>query len=477
MSIATAPNTFNPAKPSAAAEPSDMKSILKLGELLPPNFGDSNANEIAQTNLQKLTGKGLLPTGEKPAAMSPDPKNPAPAAPSSPDPLDKNPADIKETPKAPAPKPVEPAGKIVEPEPAIPDADEALLEALDGGKKVVEPKKESPAEALLDGKEVVPELEVETFTENTLPKSAKDQRSALIQMSKKLREQGKQLKELQTKGNVDIAVQATEPLKAEIEQLKLERADLLNKAAAGDVTHLPWVQQKIVQPMRVASDFITTTLQENDGVDRRAIQNALSEKDLKKRHAIVREACVDLHQNDGSLMEQAVDAMFQLNGELDQVRSNASQISQAEQKRQTEQNAAQRAQYRSEALKAHKTTFDAMLDDPVLSRFAADPEIKKQFDTVQDLAQKADADMSWAQDHALRAKALQQALAYPVLKKAYEAKMKENLLTIKKLTAENLKLKGPGLSTSPRSAYVPNNPEKAPQGVEGIVKGAFKGML
>lgn len=433
---------------------STIRDLIPKG-VLPDNFADANANEIALKGLEKLKAAAQPnPVTERKAIPT---SNPTPAVP-----------DIKEpvVPVVPAVK--DPVTTDLAPE----FADDKLLSALEAEQPAA-PTTEtgSPKEPVIPAlTSEDPEAPIE------IPKSAKDMQKALITTSKLLREKEKKIKELEAKGNVDMAALAQEPLKQKIAQYETEIAQLRNVAASASLESIPEIQAHILRPLQVAEQFINDTAKANDGVSPRELFKAAQEPDALKRKAAVRAACSDLHPSDALQVEYAVDAIFQKNADYIKVKANASQIMAERQRQQQEQVSAQQAQVRTASLKAHDESFKALMGDPVLSQFASDPTTKKNFDAVLEQAKAAELDTAWVQDHGKRSLALQKAFAYDPTVAAYRKKLGEVLKQNKDLLAQNLKLKAPGLSTQPRSAYVAPITDK-PQSTEQLVKGAFKGLL
>jgi hypothetical protein len=129
---------------------------------------------------------------------------------------------------------------------------------------------------------------------------------------------------------------------------------------------------------------------------------------------------------------------------------------------------------------AHDRAFQELVADPVLSQFAEkDPEVKKQLAGVLDAAKKATSDTAWMNNPDAVARAVRDAMAYPVAVKLYQNKLAQVLGELKKERAKVLNLRGPsGLSTQARqAAYQQTNKAPVPQGVEAIVKGAFAGKI
>jgi hypothetical protein len=301
---------------------------------------------------------------------------------------------------------------------------------------------------------------------------------ALIKTSKLLREKEKKIKELESKGSVDVAALAQEPLKQKIAAYEAEITQLRNANAAVSVESIPQVQQHIIQPLQQAAAFINQAAKTNDGLDTRALFAAAQEPDAAKRKAAVRAACTDVHPADALQLEYAVDAIFVKNAELGNVRANATKIMEAQRKQQSEQTAQQQAAVRSESVKAHDATFkNVIMADPVLAQLASDPETKKQFEAILEDSKASELDTAWVMDHGKRSALIQMGKAYPLVMKLYQKKLGQILKQNKDLLAQNLKLKGPIISTDRRTPYVPPASSDKPVSTESLVKDAFRGKL
>lgn len=446
-----------------------MRNVIE--GIFPPDLGADNAQQVAQENLKRIQSKTSAPanppvdTKLKTPEVSPQlkaletfantPKNPDPQL----------------TPDTKAPETIAPETTKVE-EPSSVEGFEDLESALEGK---IEKKPEAKIEKASEVKTGEPTADDDIDAPVVIPKTAKDVQEAIVKLSKLNREKAKKIKELEAKGSIDTAALAVEPLQARIKALEAERGQLLNISAAAKLELHPDVQRQYIQPRIAAENFITEIAKGNDGVSSRELFTAATEGDRSKRHAAVRAACSDLHPSDALQVEQAVDAIYELNGGLEKIKGNAAQIMANMERQQQEANMAKQATFRAEALKQHEETFKDLLSDPVLARFAEkNPEFKKQMESVRESAKKYDSDYAWASDHKERTKLLQNGLALPVVVKQYQAQIKQLLDHVKKIEKKNLGLKAPALSTQPRSSYTPPTSDK-PQTVEGIVKGVFAG--
>lgn len=453
-----------------------MRNVLE--GIFPPDLGSDNAQQIAQENLKRIQSKSSSPSAPpvdsklKAPEVSPqlkaletfaNPKTPEPASPAepkAPEPI--VPEVIKEPAQA---KQVEDA-----PIPGFEDLEAALdLKPKSEVKEDKAPKVEDVKTGEIAGDE-----ELDAPVE--IPKTAKQVQEAIVKLSKLNREKAKKIKELEARGSIDTAALAVEPLQARIKALEAERGQLLNVSASAKLELHPDVQRQYIQPRAMAENFITEIAKSNDGVSSRDLFTATTEGDRGKRHAAVRAACADLHPSDALQVEQAVDAIHELNGGLEKIKGNAANIMANMEKQQQEANMAKQAVFRAEALKQHDETFRDILSDPVIARFAEkNPEFKKQIEAVRDTAKNADSDYTWANDHKVRTKMIQNGLAFPVVVKQYQNQVRELLTHIKTLQQKNLGLKAPALSTQPRSQYTPPSTDK-PQSLSDMVKGTFAAL-
>jgi hypothetical protein len=239
----------------------------------------------------------------------------------------------------------------------------------------------------------------------------------------------------------------------------------------------PEIQRIYIKPLQMAETFINEVAKGNEGVSARELFQAANENDRAKRKAAVRAACSELHPSDAFQVEQAVDAIHDLNTDLNSKRGNASQIIAQKEQQQQKAVEAQRAVFRANSIKAHDETFAEFIADPVLNRFIEkDPEVKRKLSGILEAAKAAEVDTSWVANDKLRSRAIQQGLALPVVVKLYQNEMRGLLGTIKKLQTENLALKKPGLSTQPRTHYTPPANNDKPKSTEELVRstvGAF----
>lgn len=468
---------------TVATEPKGINPLRNIVEgIFPPNLGSEGADGIAQENLKRIQSKTNSPSNPpapdkvKAPETSPqlaklaefsDPKTPAPAPVLEP----KNPEPVA-PPVEHKPEPSEPKLSDDLPVPGFEDLEAALSSKTTPAKPEA---KTTSTEKILTG-EVEPTLREPSLEEAedapiVIPKTAKETHEAIIKLSKLNREKAKKIKELEAKGTIDTAAMAAEPLLKRIADLESERSQFLNTSAAMKLESHPEIQQRYIQPIRAAEAFINEVVKNNENISAREIFQAVNEPDAAKRKAAVKAACTDLDADDTIQVRQAVDAIHKLNGEWSQVRNNATQISENMEKQQKELTAAQMATRRSQSIKAHDESFKEFVSDPMFSRFAEkDPQIKKTLDGILEAAKAAEVDTSWVQNDKLRSRAIQQALAFPVMKKLYENQIGELLTAYKKLQKQNLSLKAPGVSTQPRSAYNPPAQQNGkPQSTADIV--------
>lgn len=439
-----------------------------LSSVLPKDFGDADAEAQVQSkmaNLDPKFQKVVRPSAENKnseAQLVPEVK--APEAKSIPiiDPNEAIKADSNKT---------DLSSNL--PDPGF--GGDKLLEALEGTKveeipaKVIDPVKE-----VLEGK--LPESKAEEAIPEALPVKAKDAQAAFAKMTKLLKEKEHKIKELEAKGNIDIAASATEPLRQQIADLEKQRQQMLNGNAAIALESRPEIQERYIKPLQTAEAYIRDIAKSTEGMNARALLDAANEPDRGKRVAAVRAECTDMHPNDALRVEQAVDAIHILNTDLTSLRANASDLNKKFETQQQQQLDAKRAEFRAEAVKVIDSQFENFIKgDKVISHFVEqDPKVKEQLGKVLDAVKRFDADFSWAEDHKTRSTALLQALAYPIVTKIHQNALKQSLQEIKELKAQNLKLKNAGVSTVPRGTYTPPKSDE-PQSLSGIISDAFKG--
>lgn len=432
-----------------ATEPKGLNTMKSLVEgIFPPNFGDPNAENIAQQNLKKMDV--VIPT------LKEDSKNPAPPIPEA----------IK-TPVAPTPEVIKTPEPVKEVLTEATPLDDALLKAV----AIPEVTPEVP---LVEGKEAPI---VEPVTEE-IPKTAKAQQEALIKMRKLLGDKEKKIKELEAKGSIDVAATATEPLRQRIAELEQREAQALNQVAATSILNHPEVQRQYIKPMQLAENFINELAKSNDSVSSRELLKIANEPDHVKRKAAVKAACSELDPDDMIQARQAVDALHDLGVGLDNIKANASKIAAQQEQVTQQQAAAQQAEFRSRSVKAHDEIYSEFSSNPLIKHFAdTNPEFKKKIENIHELAKQAEVDTSWLQNDKQRAKLIQNGLAYKPVSEALQGQIGQ-LIKDKKdllLQVQNLK-RGAGVTTQPRTNNYQAPVSDKPVSVESIVKGTFAGV-
>lgn len=478
-----------------STEPKGLNTMRSVVEgLFPKDMGAANADQVAQQNLDRVQNKSrertsspgnpAVPTKALPPASSQlkaleafagGAGQAAPAAEPAPENGERPSFEI--LPEAPpqAEPPAPPAeAPAPEPEVKIEGFDDDLLAALDE-KAPAKPAAETKPEAL-GADAVVEDLEAPVV----IPKKAEEMQQALIKVSKELRAIKKENTQLKSKGSIDTAAAAVEPLQQRIQQYEQEMVQLRNIAASADLMQDPEIQRRYVQPLQMAEQFITDTAKANEGMSARDLFAAAGEADSTKRHAAVRAACSDLHPSDAIRVEQAVDALVTLNGDLSGIKQNAGKIKELRQKEQQTQQIAQQAQWRSASIKAYDEVCTEAMENPVIAQFVKkNPELRKELEGARDMAKKAELETQWGSQHKTRAQTLFDSHALPVMRKAYEGTIRDLMKELKTEKAKNINLRaGTGLSSNPRSTYTPppaNNGK--PQSTEQLVKGIFGAAL
>lgn len=479
-----------------STEPKGLNTMRSVVEgLFPKDMGAANADHVAQQNLDRVQNKSRERTsspGNPPAPTKAlPPASPqlkaleafaggagqaAPAA--EPVPENGERPSFEVLPEAPpqaeppAPSAEAPEGPAAETK--IEGFDDELLAALDEkapAKPAAETKPEAP---VADPVAEDPDAPV------VIPKTAEAMQQAVIKLSKELRATKKENAQLKTKGSIDTAAVAVEPFQQRIQQQEQEIAQLRNIAASADLMQDPEIQRRYVQPLQMAEQFITDTAKANEGMSARDLFAAAGEADPTKRHAAVRAACSDLHPSDAIRVEQAVDAMVTLNGDLSGIKQNAGKIKEIRQKEVQTQQIAQQAQWRSASIKAYDEVCTEAMENPVIAQFVKkNPELRKELEGARDMAKKAELETQWGSQHKTRAQTLFDSHALPVMRKAYEGTIRDLMKELKTEKAKNINLRaGTGLSSNPRAAYVPppaNNGK--PQSTEQMVKGIFGAAL
>jgi len=460
--------------PTVINQPVGIQPISELlSKVLPKDFGDVDATQQVQSKMAALD-----PKFQK-VALTVDPNNPdaplTPVAPESKTPEVAPPPvePIVETPKEPAKEPSKQSLSDNLPDPGF--GGDKLLEALEGTKTQEVPDKTvDPAKEVLEGK--LPETKAEEAIPEVLPPKAKDAQAAFAKMTKLLKEKEHKIKDLEAKGNIDIAASATEPLRQQIVELEKQRQQMLNGNATIALESRPEIQERYIKPIQSAEAYIREIAKENEGVSARTLLDLASEPDRAKRKAAVRAECADMPADDLVRVQDAVNAIGILNTDLNSLRANASELNKKFETQQQQQLDSQRAQFRAEAIKVIDSQFENFIKgDKVISHFVEqDPKVKEQLGKVLDAVKRFDADFSWAEDHKTRSTALLQALAYPIVTKLHQNALKQSLQEIKTLKEQNLKLKNAGVSTVPRGTYTPPKSDE-PQSLTGIIADAFKG--
>jgi hypothetical protein len=424
-----------PATPGQIAEKPAGSSYLD--KVLPANFdlGAPDANTKLVENMAKADGKAPPPAKEIPKV---EPIVPAKV----------------EAPVVPA---VVPEARVDEPEPT----DDPKLESLAESLGLTEKPKAPPTDAVDPAAALNGKLPTQPAVEDTIPEElppqAKAAQKAFATVTRQNKELKAKVKELESKGSIDVAAQASEPLRQEIASLQQQRDQLLAGMAQTKLELRPDIQQQIIKPMDAAEKFIRETAQTAD-LSAGELLAAAREPDRAKRVTKVRELCTDLHPSDQLRVEQAVDAINILGTALEQKRATALQDNAAAEQRNQQQLLAQQAQFRQEAVKTFDTTFNELLaSDPVLSSLAKnDPEVAKEMTSVLDMAKKIDAsDYKAFLNHRTRGQLFMQAIALPIVTKRYQGVLREYVGQVKALKAENLKLKNAGLSTDRRGGSAP----------------------
>jgi hypothetical protein len=467
-----------------------MRSIV--AGLFPADMGAANADQVAEQNLARVQGKSRERTSSpaNPPApakalppASPQLKaleafaggnNPAPAEPAA-EPGERPSFEVPaEAP--PQPEPPVPVAEPEAPEAKIEGFDDELLAALDEKvpvKPAAEPKPEVPAADV-----VVEDPEAPVV----IPKKAEEMQQALIKVSKELRAVKKENAQIKAKGSIDTAAAAVEPLQQQLQQKDQEIQHLRNIAASADLMQDPEIQRRYVQPLQMAEQFITDTAKANEGMSARDLFAAAGEADPAKRHAAVRAACSDLHPSDAIRVEQAVDALVTLSGDLSGIKQNAGKIKEIRQKEQQTQQIAQQAQWRAASIKAYDEVCTEAMENPVIAQFVKkNPELKKELEGAREMAKKAELETQWGSQHKTRAQTLFDSHALPVMRKAYEGTIRDLMKELKTEKAKNINLRaGTGLSSNPRSTYTPppandGKPQSTEQMVKSVLGSALRG--
>lgn len=488
-----------PAEAPATTEPKGLNPMRSIvAGLFPADMGAANADQVAQQNLDRVQKQSRVRTpspGSPPApAKALPPASPqlkaleafAGGAGQAPSPADPAAPEGGERPSfevlPEAPPQVEPPAPPVDaletptPETKVEGFDDELLAALDEKAPIKPVAETKPEAAVADPAVEDPEAPV------VIPKKAEEMQQALIKVSKELRAAKKENTQLKAKGSIDTAAVAVEPLQQQIQRQEQEINQLRNIAASADLMQDPEIQRRYVQPLQMAETFITDTAKANEGMSARDLFAAAGEADPAKRHAAVRAACSDLHPSDAIRVEQAVDAMVTLNGDLSNIKQNAGKIKEIRQKEQQTQQIAQQAQWRAASVKAYDEVCSEAMENPVIARFVQkNPELRKELETARDMAKKAELETQWGSQHKTRAQTLFDSHALPVMRKAYEGTIRDLMVELKKEKAKTINLRaGTGLSGNPRSTYTPpaaNNgkPQTTEQMVKSIMGPALRG--